>query len=343
MKIAELVEHRVFRLGEDRLADPGPGDVQVRVHAVGICGSDVHYFSEGTIGDTVCVYPMVLGHEPTGEIVKTGAGVSGWSAGDHAVLEPAIYCYHCEYCLSGHHNVCANLKFLSTPGTPGFFREFVNLPAKSLMPIPRPMDMMQSTLFEPLAVVLHSLSFTSVGQGETVAVFGAGPIGLLTVAALKLKGAGRVFCVEPLAHRRELVPQMGADAVIDPRAVDAVKQIVADTGKRGVDAAFDCATKEDTVNQCLDVARNAGCVVVTGIPSELQVKLNFHTMRRKELYFFSVRRSNHETEEALTMMRERPTLFGPLVTHTRPLDKIQEAFEMLERYDEGIGKLVLTF
>jgi L-iditol 2-dehydrogenase len=391
MKIAELVEHRVFRLGEDRLADPGPGDVQVRVHAVGICGSDVHYFSEGTIGDTVCVYPMVLGHEPTGEIVKTGAGVSGWSAGDHAVLEPAIYCYHCEYCLSGHHNVCANLKFLSTPGTPGFFREFVNLPAKSLMPIPRPMDMMQSTLFEPLAVVLHSLSFTSVGQGETVAVFGAGPIGLLTVAALKLKGAGRVFCVEPLAvvlhslsftsvgqgetvavfgagpiglltvaalklkgagrvfcveplaHRRELALQMGADAVIDPRAVDAVKQIVADTGKRGVDAAFDCATKEDTVNQCLDVARNAGCVVVTGIPSELQVKLNFHTMRRKELFFFSVRRSNHETEEALTMMRERPTLFGPLVTHTRPLDKIQEAFEMLERYDEGIGKLVLTF
>ncbi len=343
MKIAELVEYRKFRMGEDRIGDPGPGEVQVQVQAVGICGSDVHYFSEGTIGDTPCVYPMVLGHEPAGEVVKTGPGVTGWSAGDHAVLEPAIYCYHCEYCMSGHHNVCANMKFLSTPGIPGFFREFVNLPAGNLLPIPRPMDLKQSTLFEPLAVVLHSLTFAQVGPGESAVVFGGGPIGLLTVAALKLKGAGRVFCIEPLKHRRELALQMGADAVIDPKAVDPVKQVYADTGKRGVDAAIDCASKDDTVNQCLDVTRSAGRVVITGIPSELQVKLNFHTLRRKELYFYSVRRSNHETDEALALMREHPALLGPLVTHTKPLDEIQEAFQMLERYDEGIGKLVLTF
>jgi Zn-dependent alcohol dehydrogenases len=121
MTIAELYGHRQFRLGEMEIPDPAPGQVQVRVKAIGICGSDVHYFSEGAIGDTPCIYPMVLGHEPTGEILKIGEGVSGLSIGDRAALEPALYCYHCEFCRTGHHNVCAHMDFLSTPGHPGSF------------------------------------------------------------------------------------------------------------------------------------------------------------------------------------------------------------------------------
>src|SRR5437588_337433 len=116
MLVAELVEPRRFSVTDSTpIDDPGPGEIQVAVKAVGICGSDLHYFSEGLIGDTPCVYPMVLGHEPAGVVVKTGAGVGGWAKGDAAVLEPAMYCYHCEFCLTGHHNVCANLRFLSTP------------------------------------------------------------------------------------------------------------------------------------------------------------------------------------------------------------------------------------
>jgi L-iditol 2-dehydrogenase len=341
MKVAELSSHRQFRMVDAPVTDPGPGQVQARVKAVGICGSDLHYFAEGGIGDTAAVYPSVLGHEPTGEIVKLGAGVSGWAVGDTAVLEPAIYCYHCEFCLTGHHNVCSNLEFMSTPTSPGFFREYVNVPAKNLLPVPGGLGLHQATLFEPLAVILHSLGFASIQAGETAAVIGAGPIGLLTVAALKLAGAGRIWSIEPIAQRRALAKQMGADAVIDPREVDAVKQVLSDTGKRGVDAVFDCASKGDTINQSLDMARSAGRVIITGIPSEVQVPLNFHTIRRKELYFYTVRRSNHETDEALRLMREYPKLFAPVVTHTRPLDNIQGAFEMLERYDDGVGKLVL--
>src|SRR5512142_2333161 len=119
MKVAELVAPHDFRLVEGPDREPGPGEVRVRVRAVGICGSDVHYYAEGSIGDIPCQYPMVLGHEPTGEVIKLGPGVTGWNAGDKAVLEPALYCYHCEYCLTGHHNVCANIKFLSMPEYPG--------------------------------------------------------------------------------------------------------------------------------------------------------------------------------------------------------------------------------
>src|SRR5690349_324546 len=101
MLVAELTGQRQFRLAEQSIENPGPGEVQVRVGAVGICGSDVHWYAEGGIGDTACIYPMVLGHEPSGTVVKTGPGVTGWSAGDRAALEPAIYCYQCEFCQSG--------------------------------------------------------------------------------------------------------------------------------------------------------------------------------------------------------------------------------------------------
>src|SRR4051794_14947441 len=122
-RVAELTAQRQFRMVEGAVDDPGPGEAQVRVQAVGICGSDLHAYAEGGVGDTPCVYPMVLGHEPAGIVVKTGAGVSGWNAGDTAAFEPAIYCYHCELCLAGRHNLCARLRFMSSPGDPGFFRE----------------------------------------------------------------------------------------------------------------------------------------------------------------------------------------------------------------------------
>lgn len=137
-RAAELCALRQFRLIDAPVPDPPPGQVQVRIDAVGICGSDLHSYAEGGVGDTVCQYPMVLGHEPAGVVARVGAGVTGWAAGDRAAFEPAIYCYHCEFCRSGHHNVCASIRFMSMPGEPGFFREYANLPTGNLVPIPPP-------------------------------------------------------------------------------------------------------------------------------------------------------------------------------------------------------------
>src|SRR5947208_10747952 len=157
MQAAELIALRTFRLTDMPIEDPGPGELQVRVGAVGVGGSDLHAYSEGAVGSTPNIYPMVLGHEPAGRIVKLGVGVTGFAVGDRGALEPALYCYQCEFCLSGHHNVCANIRFLSTPHNPGFFRERVNLPAVNFLPIPTGMSFDQATLAEPLAIALHSL------------------------------------------------------------------------------------------------------------------------------------------------------------------------------------------
>lgn len=341
MRVAELIAQHSFNLTERTIDDPEPGYVQVRVTSVGICGSDMHNFADGHVGDTLSLYPMVLGHEPAGVVQKLGAGVSGWSTGDKALLEPAIYCYHCEYCMTGRHNVCANLRFLSQPEDPGFFRDYVNLPVRNLLPLPKGLSMLEATLFEPLAVVLHSMKFAQPRPGETAAVFGTGPIGLMTVAVLKLSGIARVWAVDPVPHRRQQALQAGADAAIDPHADDPVKRILADTGQRGVDVAIDCAALGPSMNQCLHVVRNAGRVVITAIPAEAEPRLEFHVMRRKEISLFNVRRSNHESELALKLLVEHNARFAPLITHKRPLEKIEEAFFLLERYADGVGKIAI--
>jgi L-iditol 2-dehydrogenase len=285
---------------------------------------------------------MVLGHEPSGTVVKTGSGVAGWHPGDRAAFEPAIYCYHCEYCLSGHHNVCARLRFLSQPEDPGFFRDRVNLPVANLQAIPPELSLRDATMIEPLAVVVHSMKFVALQAGETAVVFGAGPIGLFTIALLRLSGAARIWAVEPVAHRRELAKLLGADAAMDPAAVDAARQISTDTGGRGADVAIDCAAKGGSINACIHAVRSAGRVVVTGIPAEIQVALDFHPMRRKEVALYNVRRSSHESHIALDLLINHLNRFEPMITHTRPLEDIASAFAKFERYEDGLGKLVIT-
>ncbi len=342
MLTAELIAPRQFRLVEQEIAAPAAGELQVRVDAVGICGSDLHSYTEGAVGDTPAVYPMVLGHEPAGVVVRVGAGVTGWNAGDRAAFEPALYCYHCEYCRAGRHNVCANIRFLSTPGNPGFFREFVNLPPSNLLAVPPELSMELASLVEPLAVALHSLKLCDPRAGETVAVWGAGAIGLLTIASLKVAGVGRIWAVDPLAHRRELARSLGADAAIDPSAVDVVKQIDADTGGRGVDCAIDCAAAEDTVNQAIRAVRNGGRVVLTGIHSGALVPFDTSNLRRKEVTLFNVRRSNDESPAALKLLVERTAWFAPMVTHRRELGNIADAFEIAAGYLDGVGKMMVV-
>ena len=343
MRIAELTKPRAFRFAEQVVPEPRPGEVQAKVGAVGICGSDVHYYAEGSIGDTACLYPMVLGHEPAGIITKLGEGVTGWNVGDRVAMEPALYCYHCEFCRTGRHNVCSNIRFMSMPDRPGYFRDYVTVPAVNLLPVPKSMGLREATLFEPLAVIIHSMDFIQIGPGEDAVVIGAGPIGLMTVVLLRMCGAERIWAIEPVAARRELALQLGADAALDPNEGDVVKQILADTGQRGVDVTVDCAAKGASTEQCLSLARNAGRVVITGIPAETHVPLDFHLMRRKELTLYNTRRSKiPNSESALLLLDRHMDRFAPIITHNMPFEDVTKAFEMLAGYADGVGKVTLT-
>ena len=191
----------------------------------------------------------------------------------------------------------------------------------------------------PEAVAAVSLLLAKGLHANLVVVTHRAPEAALadTVDAL-----GRTWIVEPVAERRELARQLGADAILDPSQVDVIAQVKRDTGNRGVDLVIDCAAKGGTINQSLYVARNAGRVVYTGIPSEAEVTLAFHEARRKELALFNVRRSNHETDLALSLMRDGIARFAPLLTHAAPLDRIGNAFDTLEHYRDGACKVTIT-
>jgi L-iditol 2-dehydrogenase len=342
MLVAELTGPRAFTLSEQAMEEPGFGEVQVRLGAVGICGSDLHSYAKGGIGDMRCEYPMVLGHEPAGTVAAIGPGVTGWSAGDRVVIEPALYCYHCEFCRTGHHNVCSSIRFPSNPGIPGFFRQFANVPATNLIPVPQNLSLELAALYEPLAVVLHSLNIAKMRLGETAAVFGAGPIGLLTVCCLKAVGAGTIWVIEPVRHRRDIALSCGADVALNPAEIDVERQILADTKERGVDCVFDCAATRDTTNLAIRSVRNAGRLILTGIHSEVFVPFEVSPMRRKELVLFNVRRSNHTSDAALSMLANFPERFAHLLTHSRKIEQISEAFSIAEQYSDGVVKITIT-
>jgi len=334
MTVAQLTGRGEFTLVDQPPPKPGPGELLVRVSAVGICGSDMHAFAEGSVGDSPCKYPMVLGHEPSGVVEAVGEGVTGWAPGDRGSLEPAIFCYHCRFCLAGHNNLCENLRFMSTATEPGFFRELVTLPAVNVFPIQPTTSLEAATLVEPLAVILHTFDLGSFQPGESAVVAGAGPIGLLTIALLKLMGASRIWAVEPLRHRREMAIAMGADEAMGP----------ADFGnlRRVADIAFDCAAHGDTVNQCLYALKGFGRLVLTGIHAEKRLDLDIHLMRRTELRLYCVRRSNTEAHEACKLLEEHLPLFEPMITHRRKLADITAAFKLNQNYEDGVVKMLIV-
>ncbi len=251
--------------------DPGPGEVLVKLKAVGICGSDMHWYLEGGIGSTSANYPQVLGHEPTGEIIAVGKDAHGRRVGDRVSIEPSITCGHCEYCLSGHINNCVQSIFMGGPEMAGLFREYAVVPAHNTDLIPANLDYRQATLIEPVAVMVHILELIEIRVGDTVAVMGAGPIGMLCASMAKLAGASRVYICDKLPHRLEMARKMGADVAVPNQ--EMAQAVLDETRGRGVDLVLDAAGAAETINLGFALARLGGTWTLIGIPSENMVAI----------------------------------------------------------------------
>src|SRR5438093_4307404 len=306
--------------------DPGAGEVMVRLRAVGICGSDMHWYKEGGIGGSRAAYPSVLGHEPAGEIAAIGKGVDAVHVGQRVAVEPAITCGHCEFCRSGHHNNCVSSIFMGSPQMHGLFREYAVMPQRNVVPIPDAMSFVAATILEPLSVILHILELTDIRLGDTVAVMGAGPIGLLMASVARIAGASRMFIADRVPHRLQLAREMGFECAVE---IGRFQQSVMDeTRGRGVDVVFDAAAALETINLSIAVARLGGRVVLVGIPSEPELNIDIHTAMAKELNIQTVKRSNHNAHGAIELM-ESGRIGDQVVTHRLPLEKTPEAFELL--------------
>ena len=332
---------RLYGAGDLRLHDedwpvPGPGEALVKVTAVGVCGSDLHWFSESSIGDANLDHPLVMGHEFAGVVVSSPPG--GLPSGTRVAVDPAIPCGACEFCLEGNPNFCERLRFAGHSIQDGALREAIAWPGHLLHPLPASLSDSDGALLEPLGVALHSVDLGHVRPGSAVGVYGCGPIGLLILQVARLAGAARLFATDPLPHRLAAAQALGAEVFPVEEGREAALILNA-TGGRGVNVAFEAAGEDAAVEVAIKTARPGARVVLAGIPTRDQTCFTASEARRKGLTLKLVRRMKHTYPRALALAAVGRVDLRSLVTHCFPLEASQEAFQLAARR-EGIKVVI---
>ena len=310
MRTARLHAVGDLRVADEPVPETRPGMSLVQVTAVGICGSDLHWWDEGAIGDAKLTHPLVLGHEGAGVIA------GGPRSGQRVAIDPAIPCQTCRACRDGYRNLCYRLKFSGHGETDGMMREFMAWPTAALHPLPDRVSDADGAMLEPLGVAIHSVDLGHLPFGGTASVIGCGPIGLLLIAVLKAAGASSVLAVEPLAHRREAAERMGADEVSEPAAF----------AEAGVDVAFEAAGNNAGVELAMASVRPGGRVVLAGIPGDDVIRFGASLARRKGLTIAMVRRMNEVYPRAISLAERGVVDLGSVVTSRTGLGEIPAAF-----------------
>jgi L-iditol 2-dehydrogenase len=311
MIAARLHGVRDIRTHAEAIPVAGAGEELVRVTAVGLCGSDLHWFTEAGIGDARLTRPVVPGHEFAGVIE------GGPRHGQLVAVDPALPCRRCEMCLDGFRNLCPAVVFAGHGGQDGGLQQYLSWPSWALHPLPDGMNAVNGAVLEPLGVALHALDLGHLRIGSTTAVIGAGPIGLLLVQAAKRAGAVRVVVVEPLAHRRDAALQVGADTVLD---VDEARDDI------GADTVYEMAGNDNAVEIALRAARPGARVVLGGIPDGDRTSFQASLARRKGLTLVLVRRMNEAYPRAIRLVERGLIDISSIVTHRYPLERAAEAF-----------------
>ncbi len=323
MKAARLHAVGDLRLTDEPVPEPEPGTSLVRVTAVGICGSDLHWWAEAGIGDAVLARPLVLGHEAAGVI--TG----GARHGTPVAIDPAISCGGCRPCQAGYRNLCTRIRFAGHGRQDGAMREFMTWPSGLLHRLPDGLSEAEGAVLEPLGVAIHALGLGHLRLGGDAVVAGCGPIGLLLIQVLRAAGAGRITAFEPLRHRREAAARLGADSALNPAGLsDAdVRDITGD----GADVAFEMAGTDEAVRLAMLAARPGGRVVLGGIPAGDRTTFQASIARRKGLTIAMVRRMNEVYPRAIALAAGGRVDLAGLISHRFGLAQAAEAFTVAAR------------
>ena len=317
MKALRLHGSGDLRLHEEPVPEPVEGELLLRVTAVGLCGSDRHWFVEGEIGDAVLTRPLVLGHEFVATVE------AGPRAGERVALDPAIPCGVCALCRAGRAHLCLELRFAGHGSTDGALRSFMTWPEPLAHRLPDSLSDPEGTLLEPLGVALHALELGRLRPGTAAAVFGCGPIGLLLVQALRAFGTSEVFAADPLGHRAAAAAELGATRVLGPGEAQAVD----------VEAAFEAAGDDAALEDALDAVAPGGRVVLVGIPDGDRTCFTASTARRKGVTLLLSRRMEPaDLPRAIRLVEEGRVELGALVSGRHALSEGLAAFaDLVER------------
>jgi L-iditol 2-dehydrogenase len=317
-------------------------DVIVRSRAVGVCGSDLHYYLSDSVGGDRVSYPFIPGHECSGTVETVGPGVTRVKPGDAVVVEPAVSCGACDQCRSGRPHTCRKLLFLGHYGElTGGMAEFVLAPERNCVPLQAKMTAVQGALAEPLSIALYAAGLAGPVRGKTAAVLGTGPIGLCVIMALKADGSGPVFATEKTEARLAAAVTAGADWTGHPDQGDIVAEIRS-RESLGLDLLFECCGEQSALDQAVELVKPGGTLVVVGIPLELRVSFDSSKVRRRELRVQNVRRQNKCLEKAVAMVHTGRIKVDFLATHFFKLEEARQAYETAAARRDGVIKAIVT-
>lgn len=327
MKVAVMEGIGKMGYTERPIPTPKADEVLVKLEYVGICGSDMHYYETGAIGNYVVEPPFVLGHEPGGTVVEVGSNVTHLKVGDRVALEPGKTCGHCEFCRTGRYNLCPDVVFFATPPVDGVFQEYVAHEAALCFKLPDNVSTLEGALIEPLAVGFHAANQGNAHAGQTAVVIGAGCIGLVSMMALKAEGVSKVYVVDVMPKRLDKALELGADGVINGREQDAVEAVKALTGGAGCDLVIETAGTEFTTRQCVHMTKKGATVVLVGYTKTGEVTLPLSLALDKELEFKTVFRYRHIYPMAIDAVASGRVNLKGIVTDIFDFDDIQNAMD----------------
>lgn len=341
VKLTGLEEMEIAEI--DKPSKISPDEVLVKVKYVGVCGSDVHYYNEGKIGSQVVQYPFMVGHECSGKVVAKGENVTHLEVGDLVAVDPSMHCGTCEQCLSGRHHTCLNNRFLGCPGqAEGCLTEFIVMPGYTCFPVTDLMDAEEAALLEPFSIGVYSVNLAQIKAADTsLAIFGAGPIGLSILLKLLADGYKNIGVVEPLDYRLEKAGEIGASWLVNPVS-ENVEGKVESLANGQVDVVFDASGEQQAIDDALKILKPGGKLVLVGIPPSAQYIFDMDLMRRKEITVINVRRQNHSVEEAIQLVASRKINLKQMVTHYFQLRKAPVAFDMVSGYRDNVIKAMIV-
>lgn len=333
-RCAVLVEPGAVRVEERATPVPAPGEVLVRVASVGVCGSDVHYYDEGRIGDHVVTAPLVLGHEASGTVVAVGEGVRDRAPGQRVAVEPGVPCGRCRPCRTGAYNLCPDVRFLATPPVDGAFTEYLAVPEAFAHPVPDTLSDDAAALLEPTSVAVWAVRKAGVALGDRVLVTGAGPVGLLVAMVARAAGAHEVTVTDVVAERRAAAGRLGATRVLDPGETVAADAVEADV-------LVECSGVPAAARDGVAAVRPGGTAVLVGMGAERETRLPTHLLQTREITLTGTFRYAHTYPAAIGLAESGAVDLDALVTGHFGLDAVEDALTAARR-DPTVVKPVVV-
>jgi L-iditol 2-dehydrogenase len=320
-----------------------PADVKIRMLAVGICGSDIHYYTQGRIGSQKVQYPFTVGHEGAGVVVEVGKSVKRVKPGDQVAIDPAMPCRECDQCRTGRYHTCRKLRFLGCPGqAEGCLMEYIVMPEKSCFFLAAGLNPDHGAISEPLAIGVYSVKKSGRLKDRNIGIFGFGPIGMSVMLAARAKGVNNIYSSDLIDERLEIAAKEGVTLTGNPDKEDIIRSI-SKAEPLGLDLAFECCGKQEALDQAVELLKPGGKLIIVGIPEFDRWSLNAETIRRREISIQFIRRQVGCVEETLELMKNRSVTIDTMITHRFPFGKTKEAFDLVADYRDGVMKTMIDF